>query len=682
MNQSLHEIPADLTEGTVYAVKVGYSNILHPDASDIDGVKLFAYKGGVELPARLDSITPNPAFIPVGTDTTFTAQGSGLAGVAWTATGSPTPATGTGSTFTTKWTTPGNYVVTATLGSQTKTSNVTVLAIDKIVVAGTPDTGPRTVPKNSPLQLQAIPLPTGALFPNSLPQWNVTSGATIDPNMGALTTFQSSAAGSFTVTATCGTSVKTFTVNVADVSLYAADDTYYLNGESLNDTLTDPSTITKTGKNDLPANAAVSGVWFNDGEQPIPDTVTFELVSGPLYDDGSFSFNTSTGAFTYKPKDEPGARWMTKTFEWDSTQTDDDDWITGLDGRDREHKNHADYFVYRLTTTVGGQQVSTADAIAWIYPPRRNRTGNGNDSTATPLGGLALVGGAEDGFTALFQWVATRANGGDVVILQASGDSAYYNDQISSQTPAPNSVTTLVLNTAGDANNAAWATLLQNAEAIYIGGGDQGQYISQWRGTAVGDALVAKAGTCRNADGCAMIGTSAGMHVLGEVDYTAIRTSAFSSVVLPNPRHKTISEVADTPLEMGETLAWPGIQMFDGSFLNVQTGIMDTHFEARDRMGRWLIMMAKTGKSGVAVGERTAYVQEPGVAARVLEQSQNGVFLSGGMQNASWAIGAFQGMTTLTKLQIRFPTTQTYGIESVNGTLQSQAAASLIYGVE
>ncbi|MFO1040841.1 MAG: hypothetical protein U0941_03595 [Planctomycetaceae bacterium] len=42
---------------------------------------------------------------------------------------------------------------------------------------------------------------------------------------------------------------------------------------------------------------------------------------------------------------------------------------------------------------------------------------------------------------------------------------------------------------------------------------------------------------------------------------------------------------------------------------------MDTHFKERNRMGRWLIMLAKNGKIDIAVDEKTAYVQEPDQAA-------------------------------------------------------------------
>ena len=59
--------------------------------------------------------------------TTFTAKGTGLAGVNWTAEG--TPETATGPTFTPHWATPGNYTVTASCCGTTKQASVSVLDV-------------------------------------------------------------------------------------------------------------------------------------------------------------------------------------------------------------------------------------------------------------------------------------------------------------------------------------------------------------------------------------------------------------------------------------------------------------------------------------------------------------------------------------------------------------------------
>lgn len=52
------------------------------------------------------------------------------------------------------------------------------------------------------------------------------------------------------------------------------------------------------------------------------------------------------------------------------------------------------------------------------------RVGNPNDVTATPAGGLALMGGGLD-IDAAFAWMNGRSGGGDFLVIRASGTDAY-----------------------------------------------------------------------------------------------------------------------------------------------------------------------------------------------------------------------------------------------------------------
>jgi len=72
-------------------------------------------------PATLTRFRSQPA--------TFTAEGTGLANVQWSAPGG-TPATGTGATFTTKWLKTGEKTITATCGGTTKTATAIVLNLE------------------------------------------------------------------------------------------------------------------------------------------------------------------------------------------------------------------------------------------------------------------------------------------------------------------------------------------------------------------------------------------------------------------------------------------------------------------------------------------------------------------------------------------------------------------------
>jgi cyanophycinase len=58
-------------------------------------------------------------------------------------------------------------------------------------------------------------------------------------------------------------------------------------------------------------------------------------------------------------------------------------------------------------------------AAKWKY----FRSGNAEDSTATPRGGFALMGGG--GQDAAFKALCERANGGDFLILRANTEDDY-----------------------------------------------------------------------------------------------------------------------------------------------------------------------------------------------------------------------------------------------------------------
>ena len=54
------------------------------------------------------------------------------------------------------------------------------------------------------------------------------------------------------------------------------------------------------------------------------------------------------------------------------------------------------------------------------------RTGSTDDVETEPLFGIYLAGGASDNNQGM-AWLAARANGGDVVVLRASGSDGYNN---------------------------------------------------------------------------------------------------------------------------------------------------------------------------------------------------------------------------------------------------------------
>jgi cyanophycinase-like exopeptidase len=70
-------------------------------------------------------------------------------------------------------------------------------------------------------------------------------------------------------------------------------------------------------------------------------------------------------------------------------------------------------------------------------------TGNTQDTLVAPKGGICLMGGASEHENAM-KWFLTQANGGDILVLRASGSNGY-NDYFYTQLGIQiNSVETVV----------------------------------------------------------------------------------------------------------------------------------------------------------------------------------------------------------------------------------------------
>jgi cyanophycinase-like exopeptidase len=225
-------------------------------------------------------------------------------------------------------------------------------------------------------------------------------------------------------------------------------------------------------------------------------------------------------------------------------------------------------------------------------------TGSTVDADRVPKAGILLAGGATDNDNGMI-WLIKRANGGDVVVLRASGSDGY-NDYIYSELGIKvNSVTTIVINGSAQANKDTVCQAVQNAELIFIAGGNQWRYYNDWKGTCLQIALNKHI----NEKNAPIGGTSAGLAVLGEVVYTAQYSSATSQQALGNPFHSNI------------TLANDFLQV---PFL--EETITDSHYNNPDRRGRHTTFMARMIKDwqmnakGIGINEFTAVgVDENGI---------------------------------------------------------------------
>lgn len=226
----------------------------------------------------------------------------------------------------------------------------------------------------------------------------------------------------------------------------------------------------------------------------------------------------------------------------------------------------------------------------------RYLTGNAAD-VVVPLAGPAHdFGGGGTDVDAALQWIIDKVRGCtscatkvDVVILRSSGSNGY-NDYIFAMNGV-DSVETLVITSARDANTAAVETTVKNAEVVFFAGGDQCDYVKLFKGTKVETAVESV-----YARGGGVGGTSAGLAIQGEFSYDGCTGSAVSSDALANPYHRTITFTYDF-------FHWA----------NLGGTITDSHFVTRDRMGRTLAFLARQIQDGktatalsVAVNEATS----------------------------------------------------------------------------
>ena len=227
-------------------------------------------------------------------------------------------------------------------------------------------------------------------------------------------------------------------------------------------------------------------------------------------------------------------------------------------------------------------------------------TGNAADAFGTTEFGIGLMGGGTD-VDELFTWMGDRAGGGDFVVIRASGADGY-NQYVFDLAPF-DSVETLVLkNRAASSDPFVLQTIL-NAEALFIAGGDQSNYVNYWKGTPIEDAIHTLA-----ANGVPIAGTSAGTAVLSEFIYAAQRKSVTSSEALANPFSRNITLDRDFLL----------LPYLDGI-------ITDQHLIERDRIGRTLTFMARivadgwtTESKAIAIDRETAVLIDVSGAATIV----------------------------------------------------------------
>jgi len=249
--------------------------------------------------------------------------------------------------------------------------------------------------------------------------------------------------------------------------------------------------------------------------------------------------------------------------------------------------------------------LSTGSLFAADRPYQYFRAGSPNDVQTKTSPGFALMGGGDD-LDAAFKYMCDHSGGGDFLVLRASGDDDY-NPYIQGLCKL-NSVGTLILTSPEAAHDPFVADAIRHAEAIFIAGGDQAHYINWWMDTPVQQGLNEAIER-----GVPLGGTSAGLAVQGEFVYSAQGDALddkdlSSPLTLANPFHPRVTIVRN---------------FLTNPLLN--NVITDTHFAARDRMGRTLVFMARILQDGrakeigdIAIDERTAVLLDRDGTATVV----------------------------------------------------------------
>ena len=195
----------------------------------------------------------------------------------------------------------------------------------------------------------------------------------------------------------------------------------------------------------------------------------------------------------------------------------------------------------------------------------------------TPLSRVVLMGGGSevDRASSLF---VEGANGGDVLVLRASGSTesytSYFADELAT---APASVTTLLLADRSLADDAAVLCRVDGAEAIWLAGGDQSDYLVFWP-----DALRAAIARAVSR-GVTIGGTSAGAMALSALAFDAALGGVTSEEALASPNDDVI-HIAASPIAPAALAG----------------ALVDTHFVARDREGRLLAFLDRALVDGAA----------------------------------------------------------------------------------
>ncbi len=225
--------------------------------------------------------------------------------------------------------------------------------------------------------------------------------------------------------------------------------------------------------------------------------------------------------------------------------------------------------------------MSAALAACAGAPPTRSGPGYRYYLTGSPADvvretrGLWVAQGGGDDVDENYVRMGAYGGGGDFVVLRASGADDY-NEYIFGLCKC-DSVETFVFDRGAAMADPFVVETIRNAEAVFIAGGDQSNYVRHWKGTPVADAINHVA-----AKPAPIGGTSAGMAVMGEFVYSAEGQDSLTSA----------AALAD-PYAPDLTLARNFLRLS-----GLENVITDQHLQERDRIGRTVALLARLQQDG------------------------------------------------------------------------------------
>ena len=216
-------------------------------------------------------------------------------------------------------------------------------------------------------------------------------------------------------------------------------------------------------------------------------------------------------------------------------------------------------------------------------------------------GALMLLGGG-DWPKPAFHWFVERMGHGRIVLLSASYGKEL-QDEFMADIGGVTGAETLVFHDRSAASDPKVLEIIRRADGIFIGGGDQSNYVRFFKGTPL-NALLDEHVRAGKPIG----GTSAGLAILGAYSYGAMDGgSLLSKDALKNPLGRGVTIVRDF-------LHLPFLSHV----------ITDSHFSVRERFGRLLVWVGRIAYeeqdpaiAGLGIDEKAALCIEADGTGRV-----------------------------------------------------------------